>query len=66
MTGKDEGPVQFENVSEEARLEAFRAFLARTKAKLDQGDNRPPGPQSSCENGRGRFPRRLKRACNSG
>jgi hypothetical protein len=47
MTGKDEGPVQFENVSEEARLEAFMAFLGRTKAKLDQGDNCPRGRQSS-------------------
>ena len=31
MTGKDEGPVQFENVTEEARLEAFMAFMAKTK-----------------------------------
>ena len=31
LTGKDEGPMQFENVSEEARLEAFMAFLEKTK-----------------------------------
>jgi hypothetical protein len=31
MTGSDGGPVQFEDVSEEVRLEAFMAFLERTK-----------------------------------
>jgi hypothetical protein len=36
LSGKDEGPVQFENVSEEARLEAFMAFLAKTKCRMEK------------------------------
>jgi hypothetical protein len=31
MSGPEKGPVQFEDVSEDVRLEAFMAFLERTK-----------------------------------
>jgi hypothetical protein len=34
LAGKDEGPVEFKDVSEEARLEAFMAFLQKTKGQL--------------------------------
>ena len=38
LSGKDGGPVETMEVTDEARVEAFMAFLARTNAKPDQGD----------------------------
>jgi hypothetical protein len=34
LSGQDGGPIEHKDVSEEARLEAFMAFLARTKGNL--------------------------------
>jgi hypothetical protein len=34
LSGHDGGPIEHKGVSDDARLEAFMAFLARTKAKL--------------------------------
>jgi hypothetical protein len=34
LSGPDKGPIETKEVSEEARLEAFMAFLAKTRRKL--------------------------------
>jgi hypothetical protein len=34
LSGHDGGPIEHKDASEEARLEAFMAFLARTKGNL--------------------------------